>query len=262
MQRRVTIYGVLAFVTVMCAIYVGMHELASSKRSKSGLMTYPGKAVELVFRSKPIVELDHEILEDVHTPKEKRVPIYGHDRFCPICDPNKANGMTENQLSDHLWARHDKLHLKKDSIRAKWRAKRTDRELNVKKKEKEGPKLTLVSEEKAKAEWKEKVTKESAQARLDLIKKQTKTGEMTKEQAAINLAQLKADLQKNNGNARYPTNPTSEKPELQRKVREIRPLSKPISQAPPASTTPIKIAQPKTNIDDLFDQLSKEKEMN
>jgi hypothetical protein len=262
-DRLVKIFGVLAFVTVMCAIYVGMHELAGSKRSSSGLMVYPSKAVELLFRTRPAVELDHEILEDVHTPREKRVPIYGHDQFCPICDPDKRHKLTENQLKDHLWAKHDRLHLKKESIRAKWRARRAERELAARKKDKEAPKLTLVSTEKAKEEWSEDIAKRQFEARLKDLKSAIKKGELTPEEKKAEIAQLKADLDKANGKMPEPQKTTSAKPELQRKVRGERQLSSPIFPTPsPSILKPIKMTQSKTKIDELYDQLSNKKEMN
>jgi hypothetical protein len=252
MERRMTIFGALTFVTVMCAIYVGMHELSGAKRSTSGLMVYPGKAVELLFRSRPIVELDHEILEDVQVPKEKRVPIYGHDHFCPICDPDKTHKLTENQLRDHLWAKHDRLHLKKESFRAKWRARKAKSELASKKKESESPKLSLLSAEKAKEEWKEENIKEHFEGRLKLIKKQLKKGEITPEQAKVEIAQLKEDLQKVNLKMPEPPKTTSAKPELQRKVRMEKQLSAPVK-------TPAGVPCSKTAIDELFDSLKNEK---
>jgi hypothetical protein len=226
MERQLKIFGALTFITVICGIYVAMHEAAMSRRTSSGLMSYPGKFMELMgFRHKPIVELDHEIIADVQIPLAKRVPIYGHVHCCPICDPNKTQPMTEGMLRDHLWAQHDRLHLKKDSIGAKWRAKKKAAAIKVKEKANEPIKPAFASVEKYQEEWAEEKTKEHFQARLNLIKRQVKRKELTSEQAKAKIAQLKADLQTANETITPPREASAPKVELTRKARTERRLS-------------------------------------
>jgi hypothetical protein len=277
MERQLKIFGALTFITVMCGIYVAMHEAAMTRRTSSGLMSYPGKFMELMgFRHKPIVELDHEIIADAQIPLAKRVPIYGHVHCCPICDPDKTQPMTEGMLRDHLWAQHDRLHLKKDSIGAKWRARKAKSAKKSKEKANEPIKPAFASVEKYQEEWAEEKTKEHFQARLDLIKRQVKRKQISQAEAKVKIAQLKEDLQK--ANEKKPVyketeKPTSPKPELQRKVR----MEKQHLKAPPKvvilDNNPLSIASyledhpdfeingvtKKTSIDELYDRLKNEK---
>jgi hypothetical protein len=243
----------MSFVTIMCGVYVAMHEFAISGRTSTGIMSYPGKLLELLgFRKKPIVELDHEIIADAKVPPHKRVPIYGHTHFCPICDPEKLQPMTENTLRDHLWAKHDRLHLKKDSISAKWRERKHEKAVIAKEKAKEAPGPAFASVEKYQKEWAEEKTKEHFQARLDFIKRQLKKKIITPEEAKAKIYQLRADLESAKKKMPVLKETPSPKLEVARKVR----AEKHISSNPRG---PIEIPSSKTAIDELFERLNHEK---
>ncbi len=257
MERKMTIFGILAFVTVMCALYVGMHELSGSKRSTSGLMSYPGKVAEILgFRSRPIVELDHEEIANLEIPENKMPPIYGHDFFCPVCDPSKLHPLTEGMLRDHLWAKHDRLHLKKDSIKAKWRARVTKSAVKAKEKVHEPIKPAFASVEKYQEEWAEEKTKEHFQARLDLINKQRREKTVSKADVMAKISQLKEELREVNEKKSVYKETSTPKPKSPRKVRMGKQLSG-IPKVP--EIFPAEIPSSKTLIDELFEKLNNEK---
>jgi len=257
-ERKMTIFGGLAFVTVMCALYVGMHEVAMSRRTSTGIMSLPGKALDLIFRKNPI-ELEHEIIADARVPFEKRVPVYGHDHFCPVCDPDKKQPMTENMLRDHLWAVHDRLHLKTDSILAKWRARKAKSIAKAQKKANEPIEPAFATVEKYQEEWAEENIKQKFQARLNLIKNDLRKKKITQAEAKAKVAQLREDLKKANA-AKATTEvlkqTTAPKPEVARKARTER-LHLAIPKA--SDENPTKIPDSRTAIDELFDKLSNEK---
>jgi hypothetical protein len=180
--------------------------------------------------------------------------------------------MTEGMLRDHLWAQHDRLHLKKDSIGAKWRAKKKAAAIKVKEKAKEPIKPAFASVEKYQEEWAEEKTKEHFQARLDLIKRQVKRKELTSEQAKAKIAQLKADLQKANETITPPREASAPKPELQRKVRSARVFSSPtitplaIPHIPSPRKTiyqkDIETPQPKSQLDELLEEMKSQQKVN
>jgi hypothetical protein len=264
----------MSFVTIMCGVYVAMHEFAMSGRSSSGIMSYPGKLLELLgFRKKPIVELDHEIIADAKVPPHKRVPIYGHTHFCPICDPEKLQPMTESMLRDHLWAKHDRLHLKKDSISAKWRARKHEKAVKVRMKAEEPPKPAFASVEKYQQEWTEEVTRERFQTRLNLVKMRLKKKLITSDQARTEISKIRADLESAKKKTLVFKETSAPKVESPRKVRTEKQLSgipkKPII----LDNNPLSIASyledhpdseldrepKKTAIDELFEKLNHEK---
>jgi hypothetical protein len=243
----------MSFVTIMCGVYVAMHEFAMTGRSSSGIMSYPGRLLELLgFRKKPIVELDHEIIADAKVPLHKRVPIYGHTHFCPICDLEMQQPMTEGMLRDHLWAKHDRLHLKKDSISAKWRARKREKTAKAKEKANESPRLAFASVEQYQQEWTEEKTKEQFQARLDHVKRRLKKKIISSEQARIEISKIRADLE---ATKKKPIlkQTTAPKPEVARKVRTEKILTG-IPKAP--EKIPAEIPDSKTAIDELFDRLN------
>jgi hypothetical protein len=254
----------MSFITVMCGIYVAMHEAAGMKRNTSGLMSYPSKLLEILgFRSRPIVELDHEEIANLDIPQNKVPPIYGHDQFCPVCDPQKKKPMTEGQLRDHLWAVHDRLHLKKDSIGAKWRARKAEGVAKAEKKAKEPVKPAFASVETYQKEWTEEKAKETFQARLDLIKKQHKKKLITNAQAKAKVAQVRADLEAVNRKPVVLKQTTAPKVELQRKVRMERQLSHvpkiPTGISQVSKKIPAETPSSESALDELFDKLNHEK---
>ena len=257
LDQQFKLLWAMSFVTIMCGVYVAMHEFAMSGRSSSGIMSYPGKLLELLgFRRKPIVELDHEIIADLRVPPEKRVPIYGHTHFCPICDETKLHSMTENQLRDHLWAKHDRLHLKKDSIMAKWRARKKENAAKAKEKAKEAPGPAFASVEKYQQEWTEEKLRAQFQARLDHVKRQRKKKDISDEQATTEISKIRADLEASKKKKLVYKVSSAPKPEPLRKVR----MEKHISGIPKVpEKTPIEIPVHKTAIDELFERLNHEK---
>jgi hypothetical protein len=261
MERKLTIFGALAFVTVMCALYVGMHEAAMTKRTTTGILSLPGKALDLLFKKNPI-ELEHEIVADARVPYEKRVPIYGHDWYCQYCDPDRTRPMTIGQLEEHRWV-HYRLHLKKDSIMAKLRERKRESIRKAREKSADPTKPTLASVETYQKEWTEEKAKQNFQARLDLIKKQHKKKLITDAQAKAKIAQVRVELEAVNRKKQVLERSTSPKPEPQRKVRVERRLShlpKPptgilqVSKEIPAETPSYESA-----LDELSEKLNHEK---
>jgi len=262
MERKLTIFGALAFVTVMCALYVGMHEAAMTRRTTTGILSLPGKALDLLFKKNPI-ELEHEIIADARVPYEKRVPIYGHDWYCQYCDPKRTHPMTIGQLEEHRWAVHDRLHLKKDSIMAKLRERKKESIQKAREKNADPTKPAFASVETYQKEWTEEKARKNFQARLDLIKKQHKKKLITDAQAKAKAAQVRADLEAINKKREALKQTTAPKPELQRKVRMERQLShvpKPLTGILQVSKKiPTETPSSESALDELFDKLNHEK---
>jgi hypothetical protein len=263
MERRMTIFGALTFVTVMCAIYVGMHELSGAKRSTSGILSYGNAFKEVLgFRSRPIVELDHEEIASLHIPANKLPPIYGRTFYCQFCDKKQEHPMSGSELEAHGWAVHDRLHLKKDSIMAKLKEGKKQRIAKAQEKHKEPGEPVFASVEKYQQEWGEQTAKEHFQARLDQIKTLRKTGKLSDEKYQKMKNDLVADLDRYKQRTRTASpkpevlkQTTSPKAEKSRKLREDLSISgileKPVVR--PAETSASKV------IDELYERLNHEK---
>ena len=289
MSQQFKLLWAMSFLTVMCGAYVFMHEASGSRRSTSGLSSLPGKGFELLgFRSRPIVELDHEEIANLEVPASKSPPIYGHTFFCTACDPDGKKLMTKNELRDHILGVHEPIHMKKISIRAKLGERRARRKAKALQ-EPEKPMIPKdASMEEYRKEWVEETSKEHFQARLASIKKQLKKGKITQAEARARISQLREDLRKANA-TRATTEVLKQTPspklELQRKVRTERHISStpkshlktddetcPECEALGATELSEKgrtrlesavvsasRSTPKTAIDELFDKLSNEK---
>jgi hypothetical protein len=256
MRKNFTLMWIIAFLAMLSGLYNFMYVSSRSKRNTSGILSYTSRAAEVLgFRSRPSVELDHEEIMGIEIPEKKKPPVYGHIYFCPVCDVNKLHPMTEVRLREHLWAEHDRLHLKKDSIMAKWRARKKKGLAKAEKKANELPKPAFASVEKYQEEWAEEKTKEQFKARLNFIKRQVKKKKISKAEAQVKMTQLRADMQKVKETMSEPVvlkQTPSPKPEIQRKARTERQLSSP-------PKVPAGIPTQKTAIDELFERLNHEK---
>jgi len=279
MRQQFVLLWAMSFLTVLAGVYVAMHEYAMSGKTSSGIMSYPGKLVDFIIRRKPSVELDHEIIADATVPTAKRVPIYEHDFFCPICDPNKHKPLTERMARDHLWAVHDRLHLKRDSIMAKLRARKARSAKKTKEKMNEPPAPSFGTvEEYTEGELRtEKIQKLRAQ--LKFLKKQKRKKLITDAQFEKRLSEIKREKEslepkKTKGSPDIPRGPTSPMAELTRKSREEQLISTP-TKVPSGNVRfrktklelSVPITQPEkiitknspTAIDELYDRLNNEK---
>ena len=263
MRKNFTLMWIITFLAMLSGLYNFMYVSSRNKRNVKGIMGLPSMAMEtLGFRSRPVVELDHEIIQDVRVPDEKKIPIYGRDHFCPICDLEKRYAMSESQYREHLMAVHDKLHLKKDSIMAKWRRRKKLNFLKARTKAEEPPKPAFASVEKYREEWIDEKTRERFQARLDFIKRQLKKKKISKAEAEAKISQLRADMQKVKETQPKPVvlkQTPSPIPESTRKVRSERQLSSAFSIPSGNSKKPSEIPTPRTDIDELYDKMNNEK---
>ena len=253
MRKNFTLMWIITFLAMLSGLYNFMSVSSRNKKNVKGIMGLPGMVMEgLGFRSRPIVELDHEIIQDMRVPDDKKIPIYGHNYFCPICDLEKRHAMSESQYREHLMVVHDTLHLKKDSIMVKWRARKKRTFIKAKEKANKPPKPAYASVEKYQEEWADEKTKESFQARLKFIKRQLKRKKITRTEAESKIAELRADVEKSRPTKPSPKETPSPMPQSQRKARMERQLSQPTK--PPAG-----ISNSKTAIDELFERLNHEK---
>ena len=262
-----TIQWLMVFMCLIVGLYCGMFLAANQPSTARGVLAAPGKLMRLLGIASPNpLYLQHEEVLQLETPKEKIPPIYGHDYVCKVCEKKglPVTKMTKAQFEEHMWY-HDRLALKRDSLRAKLRGWMEAREKQKNASGKEPEPAFGTVEEYAEAERRAEAVAQLKE-RLERLRKLRKKGLISDDVLKRQLAEIRAEKDKlakkmPEPKKDAPQTATPAKPETQRKVRVERRLSTPVIGLPhtpdkvPAHTPKME----RTQIDELYEKLSNEK---
>jgi hypothetical protein len=244
----------ITFAVLFIGLWVFFPELARRSRTEKGIYAQFSKGLNaLGMSSEPRIYLEFEEVAQLEVPKDKAAPREHATNFCTVCDPDMKNPMTLMQMEDHI-RMHDKSYLQKGAWKGKLR-KRSEQKKSDKKVEPEMPEPAYGTVKEYSDKWNDKQKKTDLKIRLKVLKDLKKKHKISPEKFSEELNKVKnevVEIKKKHATEPIEPEPTSQKPLLQRKVREERRISTPKNSISGNSN-------PKTPIDELFEKLSNEK---
>ena len=286
-QLEITMFAM--FMVLFLALWTWFPELAKRARSGKGIYDQIGRGLAAAgITSEPRIYLDHEEVSQVSVPPDKAAPRFNVEFYCEICDPQHQNKMILQQYEDHVFM-HDK-HFLRGSF---WRAWRREKARKSEKKSDEPEKLpepTYAPVIEYKEHWNHSKKKKTLMLRAKALKKLHANKKIDSKTLRIQLDKVWAELEelkksspkKPEGVLKVSNAPKPQKTRtLQTRTlisgipeKPIESDSEPCTECEALGGTELsekgrtrleKAVQntdrpiPRTKIDELFDELSREK---
>jgi len=262
LKDRVMIAGCVMFVTILVSMAVAFPEWARQANAANLKKGVGSKLAKLMgFSNTPQVLLTdfHVELAQLKTPSDKRPLRYGLVHHCSMCDPDNLEPMTKRDYDEHIKSHYKNL----------WSLRSRRRNNIYKSIIKDHYKLPNIEPEHEKIIRAEKRRYELIDS-VESSKKELKAIEAERKQTIVRDKELKKKFKTEKKASKKKRTlfrknepvlkvSTSSKPVSQQKVREKKPLSARIKSVDDARTVH---DASWTQIDDLYEKLSKDERVN